>query len=77
MTPALEDYLWITFRAPNAGGPVARDVIRDMVAQGMIDNEKQAYRTLEKWADAGCYEYGTFIGSGWKTQFDRPERRGQ
>jgi hypothetical protein len=61
MDAELEKYLWE--RVSN--GDIPRNVICDMLVKGMIQNEKQAYRTLEKWSDRGVYDYGITIQSGW------------
>lgn len=66
--PEAEDYLWE--RVPVAGAPYTlprvRQVIDDMVAQGMIEKPKQAHRTLEKWSGKGIYDYGVCLDLGWK-----------
>lgn len=36
-----------------------------MLVQGRIANPKQAWRTLEKWAGRGEYDYGVVIDQGW------------
>jgi hypothetical protein len=67
MNTANEEYLWE--RIPEAGKPgiTPRATIADMIGRGLIDSEKQAWRTLEKWAKKGKYEYGVCIDMGWKT----------
>lgn len=42
-----------------------RDVIADMKAKGIIQSEKQAWRTLEKWNRKGKYSYGVTLDLGW------------
>lgn len=64
MEKILEDYLWNEI--DNKSGRFAKDVIDDMVRFGMIQNPKQAFRTLEKWTDKKKWEYGTWIATGWK-----------
>lgn len=56
MTRDLEDYLWRRIPGPvgrtiGSGiqpGPMPREVVDEMLSAGMIQNAKQAHRTLEK-----------------------------
>ncbi|KKL47363.1 hypothetical protein LCGC14_2336310 [marine sediment metagenome] len=62
MDIANETFLWdriSTGRSP-------RDIISSMLVLGMIRNSKQAWRTLEKWAKKGLYDYGVSLDLGWK-----------
>lgn len=75
MHKELEDYLWKYIptleQSNNAwlnNTPYVRDIIDKMKQSGMINNEKQAWRTLEKWSDLGKYEYGTILDLGWKVE---------
>lgn len=43
-------------------GELPRDIIADMLARGLINSPKQAWRTLEKWRD---YNYGVTLDLGW------------
>ena len=64
----LETRLWAavpTAQAFGVNGPPAREIAK-MLAEGVIDNPKQAWRTLEKWARRGVYEYGVSIDHGWR-----------
>lgn len=74
MKPEAEDYLWHRVPPPGVSGLYCsvRAIIERMVREGMIKSPKQAWRTLEKWCDQGCYEYGTTIDLGWRT--DKPRR---
>lgn len=67
----LEKYLWDNFGLDELRQkPFAVDVIADMLKKGMIKNEKQAYRTLEKWNDKGWVNYGTSLRCCWKEKKD-------
>ena len=61
MKPDLEEELERRIREGNH----ARDVIRAMLREGKIQNEKQAYRTLEKWDKKGIWDYGVCLDLGW------------
>lgn len=69
MEPDLEAFLWA--RTPHGGQagerPSVRDAIGGMLRRGQINSPKQAWRTLEKWARQGKYEYGCAIDLGWRT----------
>lgn len=45
-----------------------RDIINDILGDGMIQSPKQAWRTLEKWIKKGLYDYGVALDLGWKTR---------
>ena len=68
MRKDIEEYLWA--RVPVAGvmppPPSVREVIAQMLEDGMIESPKQAWRTLEKWCNKGRYEYGVTLDLGWK-----------
>lgn len=66
MTPENEKYLWDHMQINGHGHPFPRDVIDEMLEKKMIENPKQAWRTLEKWVAKGWYEYGTCLDLGWK-----------
>ena len=55
-----EQYLW------DGRGEFPRTVISEMLDKGMIESVKQAWRTLEKWAEKGIYTYGVTLDLGWK-----------
>lgn len=57
-------------------GRIPRFAICDMLAQGIIESPKQAWRTLEKWAARGRYEYGVNLELGWLTDPETKQRRG-
>lgn len=63
-----EDFLWRWINRYGIGKPWSRDVIDVMVKYGMINNHKQAWRTLEKWDRKGLYEWGSKMDLGWKVQ---------
>jgi len=67
MNGALEYHLWNEMEKNGHGQPFPRDVIDQMVKDGLINNSKQAWRTLEKWCDKGWYEWGCSMDLGWKT----------
>lgn len=59
---------WAFRRAIHEGrkhGFSVRDVIGEFKAQGVIQSEKQAWRTLEKWSRRNQYEYGVTLDLGW------------
>lgn len=69
MHKLLELYLWDNFgKDERRQIPFAKEIIDEMLRYGMIKNEKQAYRTLEKWSNKGLYEWGCSIRYGWKTR---------
>lgn len=74
MTPAMETMLWDALSPPGRPGfdTMPRETIQRMVAAGLIATPKQAWRTLEKWADKGWYEFGIALDVGWKTIDSRP-----
>lgn len=65
----LEDYLWE--RIPDMGdvstNKSPRKIIQEMFESGVIQNHKQAWRTLDKWERQRIYEYGVTLDLGWKT----------
>lgn len=61
MTLFLEQELWARLKQ----GHSARLVINEMLRDGDLKSYKQGLATLEKWARAGAYEYGTSIDLGW------------
>lgn len=75
MNHDLEKYLWE--KIPNEFTPsnTPRDIINQMRVDGMIQNEKQAWRTLEKWTAKNIYEYGVTIDLGWKSGGKQNESR--
>lgn len=70
MSPELERWLWDRIRFAGEEGSTPRELIAQMLADGRIKSEKQAWRTLEKWADGTSYDYGTSLDMGWRY---RPE----
>ena len=42
-----------------------REVIKEMLELKMIENPKQAWRTLEKFCDKEIYDYGVSLDKGW------------
>lgn len=42
-----------------------RDIIQQMLRDGLIENPKQAWRTLEKWDKKGVFDYGVSLDLGW------------
>ena len=70
MKKELEDYLWNNIGYPSSRMPLARNIINEMVSKGMIQNAKQAHRTLEKWSRKGIYDYGCCLDLGWKKDKD-------
>jgi hypothetical protein len=69
VTRDLEPSLWRHV----ASGKHARDWIVAALADGRINAAKQAYRTLEKWASKGLYDYGVALDMGWLVPLnDRP-----
>jgi hypothetical protein len=77
VTEDAERYLWDRVPvAPNVRGqPLVRETIHEMVASGMIANVKQAWATLEKWSNAGCYDYGVTLDLGWKYAYSKTPAR--
>ena len=70
MIAAREAHLWQRIPLagePGRGAPSTREVIAEMVSKGLISSPKQAWRTLEKWARNGWYDYGVTLDLGWKT----------
>jgi hypothetical protein len=64
----LQELLWSRLRPFRVQeGPWPRDVIEAMEAEGLL-RSPDAWRTLDEWADKGCYEYGCNLGLGWKTR---------
>jgi hypothetical protein len=68
MKPDLEQYLWDRVRYSGEGGLTPREVIAEMLAKKMIQSEKQAHATLDKWVRKNLYDYGVCIDLGWKTE---------
>jgi len=72
MRDELEAYLWQKIRLMgDVRGAVPRTIVHEMVVSGMIASKKQAWRTLEKWASKGLYDYGIALDRGWRTQETR------
>lgn len=46
-------------------GECCRYIIQDMLDKKLINNPKQAWRTLEKWVRKGLYNYGVALDLGW------------
>lgn len=67
MNAETENKLWSMLPALGSNGPSARMAIEDLLTRGIIQNRKQAWRTLEKWARRGKYDYGVTLDLGWKT----------
>ncbi len=71
MNKEAEEYLYSNLRTLHSildEERLPRAIIAKMVAEGAIATPKQAWRTLEKWARKGLYEYGTSIDLGWKIE---------
>jgi hypothetical protein len=70
MRADLEKYLWKRIRVLGAvsysDDELPRTIIADMKQQGLIQSEKQAWRTLEKWTRRGAYNYGVTLDLGWR-----------
>lgn len=66
MNHEAEKYLWDNMNKDGHGKQFSRGVINEMVNTGMIKSPKQAWRTLEKWAAKGWYEWGSTMDLGWK-----------
>lgn len=66
MEKILEEYLWNETGYVGEYKTSSHDVINYMVSQGWINNRKQAIRTLDKWQNAGKWDYGCNIEFGWK-----------
>lgn len=62
----LEKYLWDEMEKNGHGYPFPRDVINHMINNDMIKSAKQAWWTLEKWSEKGCYDWGCKLDLGWK-----------
>jgi len=74
MTIDHEKILWNALaQKPHECQPFAHDVISELVSADVLPSAKAAYATLEKWSRQGCWDYGTGVGSGWKTG-KTPER---
>lgn len=61
MAPEIEADLHARIKA----GASPRDAIAAMLAAEAIAHPKQAWRTLEKWAGKGLYDYGVALDLGW------------
>lgn len=48
------------------GYPFPREVIKQMLKKDMIKSAKQAWWTLDKWTQKGCYNWGCKKDLGWK-----------
>lgn len=73
MTRELEMALWSHICAGNA----AREWVQNAIDKGIIAHPKQAWRTLEKWASKGLYDFGVAIDLGWLLPgAQMPDRRG-
>lgn len=68
MKVELEKYLWesIPTLEDYCDRESPRDVIHRMIQLGMINNAKQAWRTLDKWSSKGLYDWGVCQDLGWK-----------
>jgi hypothetical protein len=76
----LENYLWERIKDARSGtGRIPRDIIREMVEDGLIESTKQAHRTLEKWCckNPPWYEYGVTLDLGWKLPEGRAHWKSQ
>lgn len=78
MRADLEQRLWLETRSEHrsdAAQPrrTPREVIAEMVADGSLQNPKQALPTLGKWARRGWYDYGVTLDLGWKTGKGGPD----
>lgn len=51
-------------------GQTPRDVIACMKSTGLIQSEKQAWRTLEKWSRRREYDSGVSLDLGWLLPHD-------
>lgn len=65
----LENHLWDRIREggePEGRSP--REVIAEMLQQGLIQSAKQGHATLVKWCNKNpaWYEYGVCLDLGWK-----------
>lgn len=65
MKSHLEHLLRARIRAAKARDESVRSVIAGMLSEGLIQNEKQAHATLQKWSRRGEYEYGVTLDLGW------------
>lgn len=65
MTKDLEVKFREAIRQARLIGQSPRDVIAYMKSSGLIQSEKQAWRTLEKWCRKNTYEYGVTLDLGW------------
>jgi hypothetical protein len=75
VTKDLEQHLWARLQhEPGEEGPFPRDVISKMIVDGKISSAKPAWRTLEKWAAEGVYNYGVSLDLGWKEPGRLPKR---
>ncbi len=72
MNVECEDFLWAGLHGPGKTGVLPREIIDNMINEGLIQNHKQAWRTLEKWSRKDWYDYGTAIDLGWKEIDERP-----
>ena len=68
-----EKYLWDRISGGGAHR-FPRDVIQEMLNAGMIHSPKQAWRTLEKWSNAGAYSYGVVLDLGWRLRDEFPRQ---
>ena len=69
MKVEIEYAFWVAISViPKVGGVSActpRDIIKEMVALGVIASAKQAWATLTKWSCLGLYDYGVSLDLGW------------
>lgn len=76
MKSEIEQEFWNRIGTPPTNVPTPRSVIGMLLSEGKIQNEKQAYATLEKWMKQGRYEFGVTADLGWKTAKSLTEARG-
>jgi hypothetical protein len=76
MNRHLEVDLWaiIGTTAPAALAEAVTTWATVALAVGRIQSLKQVTRTLEKWADEGCWSYGVALWNGWPVPGKRPRR---
>jgi hypothetical protein len=67
MNSVLEHHFRVAIQAGRLAEPrvSVREVIAGMKSSGLIASEKQAWRTLEKWARRREYSYGVTLDLGW------------
>ena len=61
-------YLWD--RIAVCGEPTTHglpmDIVADMLTNGMISSEGEAYDVIETWSDMGRFNYGVSLRTGWR-----------